>query len=171
MPPFVVACALLVLAGLFKLRSPASARTSLQTLGIRVPALSIRALGLLEVALGGLAAVRPDPLTAILVAAAYASFLLTTLALIRSGESADCGCFGAAGATVGRAHGIFNGLACAVAAGAAVTRPPGLLWTFSRSPLVGVTLPLGMIAAAYAAYAVFTLFAPAWRSYGSEGAL
>jgi hypothetical protein len=51
-----------------------------------------------------------------------------------------------------------------------VVPPPGVQWIATRTPLVAVTLTLGTAAAAFAAYAVFTLFAPAWRAYGSGSA-
>jgi hypothetical protein len=127
-------------------------------------------LGVGEVALGVSAAIRPGPLTAGLVAAAYGAFLIITLRLLAVDEDAECGCFGSASAVASRSHAVLNFVGCASAAVAAVYPPPGVTWIATRSPLVAVTLVAGTATAAFAAYAVFTLFAPAWRAYGSRSA-
>jgi hypothetical protein len=169
-PVFLVACALLAVSGFSKLRAPASARASLELIGMPVPLVAVRALGAGEVALGVFAAIRPGPLTAGLVAGAYGAFLITTLRLLAVEEDAECGCFGTASAVASRSHAVLNFVACASAAVAAAFPPPGVSWIVSRSPLVAVTLVVGTATAAYGAYAVFTLFAPAWRAYGSRSA-
>ena len=168
-PAFMAACALLVLAGMSKLRSPLPARQALDVLGLRVPATLIRALGAAELGWGVLAALRPGPLAAGGVAVAYGAFSLVALLLLRAGPSVDCGCFGQASSVASRAHVALNVVACLLAVAVALTHPPGLQWIASRAPLVAVTLAIGIVAAAYAAYAAFTLFAPAWRAYGSGG--
>jgi hypothetical protein len=170
LPAFLVACTLLAVSGLLKLRAPASARASLELIGVRVPPGAVRVLGGGEVALGVIAAIAPGPLTASLVAGAYGAFLLTTLRLLAVEGGADCGCFGTASAVASRSHAALNSAACACAAVAAVSSPPGVAWIAGRSPLVAVTLVVGTATAAFAAYAVFTLFAPAWRAYGSRSA-
>ncbi len=167
LPPFVAACALLVVAGGFKLRTPDAARGALEQLGLPAPALAVRALGLGEVGLGVLAAWRPGALTAALVAGAYAVFSLTTVRLLAVEGGADCGCFGAASTTASRAHAATCAAACGAAALAALFPPPAVSWLVTRTPLIAVTVTVGTVAAAFAAYAVFTLFTPAWRAYGS----
>ena len=169
-PVFLVACALLAVSGLLKLRAPASARASLELIGLPVPLVVVRALGAGEVALGVIAAIAPGPLTAGLVAGAYGAFLITTVRLLAVERGADCGCFGTASAVASRSHAALNLVACACAAVAAALPPPGVGWIASRSPLVAVTLVVGTATAAFAAYAVFILFAPAWRAYGSRSA-
>lgn len=170
MPVFATACALLAVAGVAKLRAPASTRASLQLIGMPVPVAAIAVLGAAEVGLGAVAAVRPSPLTAGLVAGAYGAFLLTSLRLLSLDASADCGCFGAASSPVSRSHVTLCAVACVAGTIAAVFPPPGLAWIATRAPLVASTLVLGLAAAVFAAYAVFTLFAPAWRAYGSRSA-
>jgi uncharacterized protein YjeT (DUF2065 family) len=167
LPPFVVVCALLALAGVLKLRSPQAARDALSTLGVRVPPAAVRILGLAELALGVLAALRPNPATVGLVAFAYAAFGVIVALLVRAEGNADCGCFGAASSVASWAHVALNAAACAVAVAVAFVRPPGLAWIATRAPLVAATTTLGLAAAAFAGYAAFTLFAPAWRAYGS----
>jgi len=169
-PVFLVACALLAVSGIWKLRAPASARASLQAVGVAVPLVAVRLIGVAEVALGVVAALRPGPLTAALVSGAYGAFLFTTVRLLGVEGDADCGCFGAASAVVSRSHAVLNLVACVCAALAAAFPPPGVAWIANRSPLVAVTLVVGTAAAAFAVYAVFTLFAPAWRAYGSRSA-
>ncbi|MGN6169798.1 MAG: MauE/DoxX family redox-associated membrane protein [Solirubrobacteraceae bacterium] len=169
-PVFLVACVLLAVSGFSKLSSPASARASLQLIGVQVPLAVVRALGAGEVALGVCAAIRPGPLTAGLVAGAYGVFLVTTLRLLAVEGGADCGCFGTASAVASRSHAVLNFVACASAAVAAAFPPPGVTWIVSRPPLVAVTLVVGTATAAFAAYGVFTLFAPAWRAYSSRSA-
>ncbi len=167
LPPYVTACALLAVAGIFKLRTPAAARGALEQLGLPAPAPLVRALGLCEIVLGGLAIWRPGTVTAALVACAYGVFCLTTLRLLAVEGGADCGCFGAASTVASRAHAATCAAACAVASLAALFPPPGISWMVTRAPLIALTVTLGMIAAAFAAYAIFTLFTPAWRAYGS----
>ncbi len=169
LPPFVAACLLLAVAGGFKLRTPKAARGALEQLGLPAPApaLAVRALGVCEVALGVLAIWRPGALTAGLVAGAYGVFCLTTLRLLTVEGGADCGCFGAESTTASRAHAATCAAACAVAVLAALFPPPGVSWLVTRTPLIAITVTLGTITAAFAVYAVFTLFTPAWRAYGS----
>jgi hypothetical protein len=169
LPAFVVACALLVLAGALKLRSPQPARDALALLGLGVPAVFVRALGVAEVALGVFAALRPGALSGGLVAGAYAAFCVTALSLVRADRSADCGCFGRASSVASWAHVALNAVACGLAVAVALVRAPGLGWIATRAPLVAATVTLALLAAAYAAYAAFTLLAPAWQAYGSGG--
>lgn len=167
-PMFTVACALLVVAGAFKLRDPSAARRSLARLGVSVPAPGIRALGAVEILVGAAALIRPVAVSAALVALAYGGFCVFVALLLRAGGPADCGCFGGGGESVGITHVILNAAACTVAALAAVAPPPGLGWILTRAPLVSVSLILGIGAATFAVYGVFTLFQSAWRSYGAS---
>jgi hypothetical protein len=167
LPAFVVACALLVLAGALKLRSPVPARDALARLGLRVPAALMRALGAAEVALGVFAALRPGPLSGGLVAGAYAAFCVTALSLVRADRNADCGCFGRVSSVASWAHVALNAVACALAVAVALMRVPALSWIATRAPLIAATVTIALLAAAYAAYAAFTLLAPAWRAYSS----
>jgi hypothetical protein len=169
LPAFTVACALLVLAGALKLRSPQRARDALARLGLRVPAVVVRALGGAEAALGVFAAWRPGALSGGLVAGAYAAFCVTALLLVRADRSADCGCFGQASSVASWAHVALNAVACGLAVAVALMRPPGLSWIITRAPLIAATVTIALLAGAYAAYAAFTLVTPAWRAYGSGG--
>lgn len=165
---FGVACALLVVAGGAKLRLPSDARSALSTVGIAVPDAAIRSLGLVEIAIGVWAALRPSALTAALVVLLYAGFAVFVLASMRTGKRAPCGCFGAAGTEVGPVHLVLNVAGCAIAVAAALTPPPGLGWIAGREPLTAVSLALGTAAAVIAAYMAFTALPSAWRAYGMD---
>ena len=167
LPVFTVACALLALAGVTKLRTPQPAREALALIGVGVPSLAVRVLGGAEVILGVFAAFRPGAISGGLVALAYGAFAVTALLLLRADRGADCGCFGQSSSVASAAHVALDAGASGVAIAAALARPPGLQWIATRAPLVAVTLAIGLAAAAFAAYAAFTLFAPAWRAYGS----
>jgi len=166
-PVFAVVCALLVLAGAFKLRDPRAAKQSLARSGLDLPAPAIRGLGAAEIVVGAVAVIRPTVLTAALVAVAYGVFCVFMARLLRADGSAGCGCFGGGSESIGVTHVILNAIACAVAALAAVAPPAGLGWIVTRAPLVSVSLILGIGAATFAIYSVFTLFQGAWRSFGA----
>jgi hypothetical protein len=166
MPFFDVACALLVVAGVAKLRSPAATRESLAVVGVRLPALAVRALGAAELALGSIAAARPAPVTAGLVALAYGVFAAFVVRLLRLRDRpTGCGCFGDADAGAGATHVTLNIIACVVGVAAAIAPPPGLTWLSGQRPLVVLPLTLGTATAAAAAYLTFTDFPRAWRAY------
>ncbi len=171
MPGFDVVCALLVVAGVLKLRAPNAMRRSLRLAGVSLPPSAVRALGLAELAVGAAGANWPGPLTGGLVATSYAVFAAFVLRLGRLAGSADCGCFGEAGASVGPIHVALNVAACGLAIAAALDPPPGLNWIAGRTPLIAVPLALGTVAAAFAAYLAFTALPVAWGAYGvSRGA-
>jgi hypothetical protein len=161
-PVFVVACMLLVAAGLGKLRSPAGVQDALSGARVRVPRAAVRALGAAEVVLGVGASVRPSPLVAGLVALSYGAFC--AFVLLR--RPARCGCFGATAVGGELVHALLNAVACAVAVVAAVVPPPGVGWIFGQEPLIVAPLVLGIAAATLAGYLMFTVFPVAWRAYG-----
>jgi hypothetical protein len=168
MPIFAVACALLVVAGIGKLREPRAARESLALVGLRVPTLLVRCLGAGEAAIGTTAAIHPSVATGALVASVYAAFCAFLLALRRrAGSRAECGCFGEAEEDAGTAHLLLNTVACLAGVLAAVAPPHGVGWTLTRPPLVAVPLLLGTSAAVLGAYLAFTALPRAWRAYGS----
>jgi hypothetical protein len=163
-PGFAVVCALLVVAGGAKLRSPSAASAALSGARVRVSRPAVRALGVAEMALGVSATVHPTPLLAGLVALAYGSFC----SFVVSGRAARCGCFGAASDGGGPAHAVLNAAACAVAVLAAVAPPSGIVSIAGRTPVIAVPLGLGIAAAALAAYLSYTALPRAWRAYGGD---
>jgi hypothetical protein len=167
LPWIGVVCGVLVIAGVAKARSPASARDALSAVGLTVPAPVIRGLGVAEIAAGGGAAVWPTAATCALVAALYAGFTLFVLVSMRAPRGAPCGCFGAAETEVGLLHLALNVIACAIGVAAAIAPPRGIGWMLGRAPLTAAPLALGLAAATFAAYLAFTALPGAWRAYGS----
>lgn len=163
-PSFVVVCALLVVAGVAKVRSPLAAHAVLRAARLPVPPAGVRLLGVAEVMIGATAAVRPTALMAALVATAYAVFG----AFVLWARPDRCGCFGTAAAGGGVTHAVLNAAACAVAVIATLLPPPGVASIVGQRPVIAVPLALGMIAGAFAAYLVFTAFPAAWHAYGAE---
>jgi hypothetical protein len=166
--PFVVVCALLVVAGVAKIRSPRAARAVLLDARVPAPRVAVRLLGVGEVALGAGAALRPIPLTAALVAIAYGAFC----AFVSWAQPARCGCFGALAFDGDRTHVLLNAVAGLVALIATLAPPPGIASIVAQGPLIGVPLGLGMGAGVFAAYLVFTALSAAWHAYepGSDDA-
>jgi methylamine utilization protein MauE len=165
LPGFWVACALLIIAGAAKLRSPAAAVGALRTAGLRTPAVGVRLLGAAEIAIGAFAVARPSVASAATVAVLYAGFALFVLRLLHSRDPAPCGCFGAAGPEVSRMHPGLNVAACAVATASALAPPPGIGWVLRQDPLLALSLAVGMAGAAFAAFLAFTALPAAWRAY------
>jgi hypothetical protein len=144
-PLFAAAAGLLVLAGVLKLRAS-------------------QALGLVEIALGGVALALPRPLVAALVAVAYAGFAAESLRLAVAGAE-DCGCFGDVEAPAGLGHVVLNLACAAVAVVAAVAPPESLAALVASSPLVGVVVVLGVAASVYGLFLAYTVLPTAWSSF------
>ena len=167
-PPFAVAAALLVVAGLAKLRSPQPTADALGW-GSSGP-VAARAVGLVEIALGTAALIAPGPLLAFAVAAAYLGFAGQVMRSRARGAGARCGCFGAADVPAHRSHVVLN-LACAAVASVAVVETPhGVTWMATLPPATAVALALGLVAATYAGYLAFTAFPAAWAAFGERRA-
>lgn len=171
-PAFIVICALLVVAGGYKILVPRGARESLALVGLPAPSTAIRALGGGEIALGTVAAVWPSVVARTLVAVAYGAFCGFVLLLLarNPGHAVDCGCFGAGEQRAGHLHVALNGIACAVAAAGAAFGAHGIGWVLGRPASIAPPLIIGMLAASYAAYLAYTLVPRAWGSYGSGAA-
>jgi hypothetical protein len=168
-PLFLVVCALLVVAGLQKLRAPRRAVDSLRLVGLPARAAAVRVIGVAELSIGVVAALWPTALSASLVALAYAVFVgFLALLLRRAAGAADCGCFGDVEMPAGPIHLALDAAACLVAIVAAVNPPRGLGWVLTRAPLQAVALTAGICGAAFAAYLAFTALPGAWGAYRRE---
>jgi hypothetical protein len=160
-PPFLVACLVLCLAGLAKLRAPETAAAGL---GLRRRSVRVLAGG--EFAIGAVCALEPSHLGAGVVAAVYAMFALVAVVLMR--RRVACGCFGDNDFRVTRAHVIASELLAALAAAAALTTPRGVGWLAGQSGLRGAALVAGVAGAVYAVALVYTAVPRAWATWSGE---
>ena len=122
--PYVAAAALLVLAGVPKVRDPGDLVRAVRSVGLPLGRGAVRAFAVAEVVVGVVALVAPGAVTAALLAMTYAVFTaFVVLALSRGGVLSSCGCFGKADTPPTRAHAVVTGAATVAAAAVAVTVP------------------------------------------------
>lgn len=135
--PYLVAAALLVVAGAPKIGRPAPAARALQSLRLPASPWLVRGFGAFEVAVGTAGALTGGRIAAALVALSYAGFSgVVAVAVARGGVLASCGCFGTADTPPTRMH-VAVTLSLAAVASAATAHPVGPL------PHVVVGTPLG----------------------------
>jgi hypothetical protein len=160
-PPFLVACLVLCIAGVAKLRTPQTAATALglHTWAVRVPAVG-------ELALGAVCAVHPTRAGAIALAVVYSLFATVAVVLMR--RRVACGCFGEDDLPVSRAHVIASGLLAAMAAAAAFTTPQGIGWLTGQPIGEGVGLVAGVAGATYAVVLLYTAVPRAWAAWSGQ---
>jgi hypothetical protein len=160
-PPFLVACLVLCIAGLSKLRSP---RTAAAALGLQTWAVRLLAAG--ELALGAVCAVHPTRAGAVAVAVVYSLFATVAVVLMR--RRVACGCFGEDDLPVSRAHVLASELLAAMAAAAAFTTPHGIGWLAGLPIGRGVRLVVGVAGATYAVVLLYTAVPRAWAAWSGE---
>lgn len=115
--PLVVAAVVLVLAGAAKAWRPAGAARALAAFGLPPSTSLVRALAVVEVAIGGAAAVEGGRVAGAAVAACYLAFAAAVGPLARA-DGSGCGCFGQDDdARPGPIHVVLN--LCGAAAGSA----------------------------------------------------
>lgn len=124
-------CLLLVVAGAAKLHRPVPARAALvAATGVRLPPGAVRAGGAVEMALGAVAVVSPEPAVAWAVATCYAAFAAYVVVALRrsGGRAASCGCFGDSGGPLHAVQAVVDAsmaaAAVAVAAGGGLVAGP-----------------------------------------------
>jgi hypothetical protein len=148
--PLLVASALLVAAGLPKLRTPAPTTGALRSVGIRVPDAAVRAGGAAEAVLGTVAILTGAPLAATLVATSYVGFsAFLVVALSRGGMVASCGCLGRPDTPPTRSHLLLTVALATASAVAAVTGATGIVDFGVSAPsltLVALTALTGWLA-------------------------
>jgi hypothetical protein len=148
--PYLVACALLMIAGVMKFLRPDDTaravaaviperlRRPLQFRSLRI---LIRVGALAEGIIGGVAIVLPRSVPAALVAASYVFFVAVVVYVrSRGGALASCGCFGSLDTPATRLHVVVNlGLAISAVA-VAVSAPAGgsMFGILAGQPLYGV---------------------------------
>ncbi len=129
--PYLIACSLLVAAGVGKAVRPGdTARALADTVpvgptGMRVV---VRVGAIVEAVLGTVALAAPRPASALAVAASYGTFAVVVVYLrSRGGALSSCGCFGTPDTPATMLHAVINvGLAVAALA-VALSRPSGTI--------------------------------------------
>jgi hypothetical protein len=119
-----VVAATLVASGVVKVASPDAVSDALRRLRLPSGRTAGQALGLAEIALGALAIAFGGPVAAGVLALWY-GLLAVAAALLLRGGAASCGCFGADSAPPSWLHVALDGVAGAIAVGAAMAGTPG----------------------------------------------
>jgi hypothetical protein len=157
--PLLAAAAVLAVAGLAKLRRPAPTGLALARLGLPGTDPVVRALGALELAAAALATV-VGGWAAAPVALLYLGFAAVSATQVRraarTGEVADCGCFGDSSAPVGWSHVLVNLALAGAAAAADVTGAAGVVAGLGDAPVATVAVALLAVLGAYGIQAVLT---------------
>jgi hypothetical protein len=163
--PFLASAALLVVAGVPKVRDPLPLVRAVRTAGLPLGRTSVRVLAALEVLVGVWAVAAPGRLVAGLVAAAYLVFTAFVLwTLRRGGFLTSCGCFGKADTPPTRSHAFVTG-AAAVGAALVAADPAAGTWlssTTSAGDVAGTLALAGLLGfLAWQVLAVLPTTAPA----------
>ncbi len=162
--PYLVACALLALAGAAKAARPADTARALGDL-VRLPARLLRTVvrtgAIAEMVLGLAALVRPQPATAALVAASYGGFAsYVAYARSRGGSIATCGCFGTPDTPATGIHIALDLGLGASAVALAVAAPSGsIVSILGDQPWSGIPLLLASGAGTWLALLALSTFA------------
>jgi hypothetical protein len=164
--PYLVACFLLVAAGVAKAARPSDTARALHDLVPAVPPavapVAVRVLACAEAVLGAAALVAPVRAVAAAVGASYFVFsVVVAYARRRGGPLASCGCFGTPDTPATRLHLVVDLVLAASGAVAAATLRQGAAFAeLSGQPLHGVPL---VLSAAVGAAVVVVALGPAAR--------
>jgi hypothetical protein len=153
--PHAVAAIVLCVAGMAKLRSPATAAGALG-----VSAKLIRGFSIYELALG--AGALAWPVLSPLLALTYLGLALLTGVLARRSQS--CGCFGEGDAPASVVQSVLS----LVLALASVAGAHDLGWLFARPPGSVAVLLAGILAAVYGTVVAYSEIPLAWRAWGAS---
>ena len=155
--PFLAATAVLAAAGLAKLWRPDDTTRALRVAGWPAHRQLVRVGAAAEVAIAVAAVAAPGPVSAALVAAAYAAFTaFVGVALVKGWPLSSCGCFGRPDARPGRAHLVLDAGAAAASVWWAVGAPRRVGPLFDHGPWDGAPLALVTILIAGLAYLIWT---------------
>jgi hypothetical protein len=161
--PFAAAALVLCAAGTAKLHSPTGAVRAVRALGAHASPGLIRALGVLEFALGVWCLVAPGPRSAAAAAGMYAAFAAVARAL--SSRQVSCGCFGDSDRPASAAQCLLSALLAAVCVAGAVWTPRALEWMLARPTGLAGTLVLAVVGCAYAIVMAYTLLPSALSAW------
>jgi hypothetical protein len=170
-PAFLAVAGVLLIAGMAKLRSPASAASALAEAGLPGGVRAVRALGLGEVVLAlACAGWASRPLAAGL-ALVYLAFAAFTARLIRASRGAgSCGCFGEQRVPAHAAHVVLSLAAAALAAAATIAGPVAPASLGEHAPVEAAVLLAVAGAGAWAIVLAYTALPDLWSAWGGEGA-
>jgi hypothetical protein len=121
--PFAAACAVLVFAGVSKIRRPLATRPAATALGLPASPVAVRALGGAEL-VAACTALAAGGVAAAVVAVLYSALALAAWRLLARSPGTACGCLGASDAPVTPTHVIVNIAAACVAGLATATGSP-----------------------------------------------
>jgi hypothetical protein len=161
--PYLIACALLVVAGASKVVRPADTVRALSQIfpHPRVLRVAVPVVAAAECALGAVAFIRPGLAVAVAVAASFAAFTIVVLAVRRrGGPLSTCGCFGTPDTPATWLHAVINALLALACAGWAVKPPGGSIASILRAqPWDGVPLVMVVALGTWLVVLVFTRLA------------
>ncbi len=151
LPPLLTVAAVLVVAGLAKLRAPGRAVGALKEAGLPGGRFVIAFVAVAELATGITCLLVPSRGVAAVLALAYLAFAAFTARLIRVGHGGgSCGCFGEGAAPAHARHVALNLIAAALGGLAVLSPPDGLLAILGRNPVLGSFTLLTVGGAAWA---------------------
>lgn len=158
--PYLVACGLLLLAGVAKMLDPTMTVGALDRLGLRCAPTAVRVGGAAEALLAVAAALSGNGLLALLVGVSYGVFTAYVLvALGRHAPIGTCGCFGRPDTPPSLVHVVLDLAAIVSATGVALGDGAGLAEVLEGRALGGLPF-LGLVGAGVlAAYFAMTLLA------------
>jgi hypothetical protein len=166
--PFLLAAAILLVAGVAKLRAPAGGVRALLTLGVPSRAAYVRGFALAEIALGADCVLAPTEAAALALAVLYGLFAVLTVLLAR--QQASCGCFGEGqgDSPASPAQSMLSGGLGLVAAASALHAPYSLGWVLAQPAPTAAALTLGLVGSVYAGVIAYTQLPRAWGAWSAR---
>jgi hypothetical protein len=161
--PFLLAGLLLCVAALGKLWAPDAAAGALRVVGLRVPSGLARSFAVVELGLGGWAAVSPGAVNAATVAIVYMMFAGLSLLLAR--RRVACGCFGAGDTPASGIQSLLSAALAAVALAAALGPGHGIGWVLGQHAWLAGVLVIGLAGAIYGIVIAYTQLPAAWGAW------
>ena len=156
--PYLASAALLVAAGVSKLRDPLPLVRALRSARLPASAPLVRLGAAAEVALGLVAVLHGSRAAAALVCASFVAFTgFVVLARVRGGVLASCGCFGKADTPPTASHVAVTAALAGVAAVVAWQPLGPLTDVLAASPAAGAPLLLATAAVTAPAYLVLAV--------------
>lgn len=156
--PYLIAVALVVAAGIGKAIDPTMTVGALRGIGLRVPAVVVRAFGAAEAVLGVAAVVTGNRWLALVIAFSYVGFTTFVLvALARRLPIGSCGCFGRVDTPPSWLHVAVNIGAVVTAVAVAQIDGPSVFHGLADQPVAGAPFLVLCLAGAYATFTLLTV--------------